>query len=281
MTDCGHLPIIAELRGEVLAGRARIAELEATVEALLKKIEGLEARVNRSSRNSSTPPSADPPHAPGPSPKKSSGRKPGGQPGHPGHHRAKRDPDNVVLHFPEVCGGCGGPLSEDDDIGEAVCHQVEELPPIRPIVTEHRCGLRRCRRCGKKTRAKLPAGVPGWNFGPRVMTAVAVLSSKFRLTRRELPKVLSDFFGLTISVGTIQKLNERVSEVMAGPTEAIAEVVHSAPVVNADETGCPHRGKKSWLWVATCPRVRRSSAFIVGGAPRGLRPSCPTTTTGC
>ena len=44
---------------------------------------------------------------------------------------------------------------------------------------------------------------------------------------------------------------------MADPTEAIAEIVHRAPVVNADETGCPHRGKKSWLWVATCPNATR------------------------
>jgi transposase len=85
------------------------------------------------------------------------------------------------------------------------------------------------------------------------MSTVAILSSKFRLSRRELPKVLADFFGLSISVGSIQKLCERSSDVMTGPVEQIAAVVQRAPVVNADETSFPHRAKKNWLWVATCP----------------------------
>ena len=85
------------------------------------------------------------------------------------------------------------------------------------------------------------------------MATVAMLAGKFRLTRRELPKVLEDLFGLSISVGTIQKLCERGSEAVAEPVEEIAKVVHAAPVVNADETSFPHKAKKSWLWVATSP----------------------------
>ena len=210
MTTCGHEPLIAELQQRLAdleaSAEARVAQLETALAAALKKIEELETRINRNSRNSSTPPSANPPGAPKSPAKKPSGCKLGGQPGHPGHHRSTRTPDIVEEHFPESCEHCGVRLSGDDDVAgdDPVLHQVEELPPVRPTITEHRMRLRRCWHCGKKTRAKLPAGVPSWHFGPRVMATVAILSSKFRLTRREMPKVLSDFFGLTVSVGTIQ-----------------------------------------------------------------------------
>ncbi len=255
MTTCGHEPIIAELRQALAEKDARIAALEETVEKLTALVDELRAQLHKNSSNSSKPPSSDPPWAPPPPKKKGSGRKPGGQPGHPGHHRALRDPDHVHDLFPEVCRGCGSGLTpgRDSEGKEPIRHQVEELPPVRPEVHEHRLHELLCRDCGKANRAALPAGVPSGHFGPRLMAAVAMLSGKFRLTRRELPKVLADLFGLALSVGTIQKLCERASEAVAGPVEEIAKVVHAAPVVNADETSYPHKAKKSWLWVATSP----------------------------
>ena len=59
----------------------RIAQLEAEVRELT-------ARLNQNSQNSSKPPSSDGPHVKRKPPKPPSGRKPGGQPGHPPHQRA-------------------------------------------------------------------------------------------------------------------------------------------------------------------------------------------------
>ena len=253
--SCGHEPIIAAANARIAELEANVAGLVAMVAKLTDLVNELQARLSLNSSNSGKPPSSDPPGAPKAPPKKPSGRKQGGQPGHPGHSRAKRDPDKVVDYYPDFCGGCDRPLFPADDVAgdEPVCHQVEELPEVRLVVTEHRCHLRRCPKCGKKTRAAMPAGVPSWHFGTRVMTTVALMSSRFRLSRREMPKVLADLFGFEISVGTIQKICERTSEVVAAPVEQIVEIVHEAPVVNADETGFPHRHKKSWLWVASCP----------------------------
>ena len=155
-TTCGHEPIIAELRQALAEKDARIAALEAKVaeqagiiEKLTATVEELRAQINKNSSNSSKPPSSDPPWAPTPPKRRGSGRKPGGQPGHPGHHRALRDPDHVDDHFPDVCQGCGGGLSPDrDEEGKApLRHQVEELPPVRPIVNEHRLHELLCRKC--------------------------------------------------------------------------------------------------------------------------------------
>ena len=61
---------------------ARVAELEATVQRLLE-------RLQQDSQNSSRPPSSDPPQALAKRARRGpSGRKRGGQPGHPGQTRA-------------------------------------------------------------------------------------------------------------------------------------------------------------------------------------------------
>lgn len=262
MTTCGHEPLIAELRHALVEKDARIAVLEAnvadmtaTVAKLTAVIEELRAQLSKNSSNSSKPPSSDPPWAPSQPKKKGSGRKPGGQPGHPGRYRALREPDTTADHFPESCKGCGGGLSSTRDrAGRApIRHQVEELPPVRPLIHEDRLHELVCHNCGKSNRADLPPGVPRGHFGPRLIATVAMLSGKFRLTRRELPRVLADLFAIALSVGTVQKLCESASDAVAGPVEEIAKVVHAAPVVNADETSFPHKAKKHWLWVATCP----------------------------
>ena len=66
--------------------RAQNAELLVLVEQLRRRIAELEARLNKDSHNSNKPPSSDSPFKKPPprSQRQSSGRKPGGQPGHPG-----------------------------------------------------------------------------------------------------------------------------------------------------------------------------------------------------
>ena len=80
----------------------QIARLEA-------RIERLEEKLRENSRNSSLPPSSEPPGGI-PEPKRSSPRKPGGQPGHEGTTRKLvpvSELDEIVEHWPERCSGCG------------------------------------------------------------------------------------------------------------------------------------------------------------------------------
>ena len=69
---------------------------------LLKRVTELEAlvrdhqeRLNQNSSNSSIPPSANPLGAPKPVVRAPSGRSPGGQKGHPGHHRHRLPSERV------------------------------------------------------------------------------------------------------------------------------------------------------------------------------------------
>src|SRR6266536_4467404 len=129
------------LRLDELAGaNQRLVEANGRLEA---RVAELERRLNRSSRNSSLPPSQDPPSAP-PRPRRpGSGRERGGQPGHEGKSRPLlplERVDAVVEHWPERCQVCAYRFGEGErlDAAPVHCHQVSELPPIAVAVTEHR-----------------------------------------------------------------------------------------------------------------------------------------------
>jgi transposase len=81
----------------------QIRRLEQRVARQDERIAQLERRLNRTSRNSSAPPSSDPPGAPPKRGKDSSGRGRGGQSGHEGRGRDLLPAcavDQVVEHWP-------------------------------------------------------------------------------------------------------------------------------------------------------------------------------------
>lgn len=84
---------------------ARIAELEAQFKAALERIAELEARLGRNSRNSKRLPSSDGPGVER-GKKPTTGRKPGGQPGHKGQWREVLPPEMVGCIEPVFLTGC-------------------------------------------------------------------------------------------------------------------------------------------------------------------------------
>lgn len=127
-------------REQQLAERERqLKEKEQQLAELQLQVELLQERKNRTSSNSSMPPSLDPPNAPKRRRKKSSGRKRGGQPGHQGHSRVLYPVEECHLvsdHYPEKCPCCGGQVHGEDT--NPYRHQVIDIPPITALVTEHR-----------------------------------------------------------------------------------------------------------------------------------------------
>jgi transposase len=127
------------------------------------RIADLERRLDRSSRNSSLPPSADPPSAP-PRPRQAaSGRRPGAQPGHADSNRpllALERVDEVVDHWPQRCSSCARPFCEEERIEAAAPqrHQVCELPAIAVWVSEHRLHRLRCPACAAGSLRPTPPG---------------------------------------------------------------------------------------------------------------------------
>jgi transposase len=88
-----------------------------------------------------------------------SGRKQGGQVGHPGSSLGFIEkPDHLHLHAPQACSLCGSSLGESEVTGSER-RQVHDLPRQKVEVNEHQAQMKVCRRCGTKNKAEFPAGV--------------------------------------------------------------------------------------------------------------------------
>ena len=236
----------------------QIQRLEQRVARQEERIAQLERQVKRSSRNSSQPPSAD---LPGSAPRRGkdpSGRKQGAQPGHEGKGRELLPTsavDEVIVHWPARCG-CGHVFAESERVavGEPMRHQVEELPRLAVTVTEHQCPRVRCPSCGERRRAELPADVAASAFGPRFHAAVAVLSVRNRVSRRDVVELCEQLFGARISAGTVDATLERVAGALVDPDADLLERVRAANALNMDETGWRTAGQRRALWGAFTAR---------------------------
>lgn len=259
---------IAELEAQLAERDPLIAELRKTVEVLQRRVQELEARLAQSSSNSSKPPSSDPPGTPPAAQRRRSGKKRGGQPGHKKHER-KLLPLEEVTHLRDVrpshCRGCGKALAGDDPA--PLRHQWVEVPKVQPDVHEERLHSLLCRDCGVSTSAELPIGVPTGCFGPRLQAVVSVCSGDYRMSKRSVAKLVGDFFGIEMCVGSVSKLEQATSKALVAPTEEVAAAIQKKPIVHADETGWYERSKRAWLWVA----VTASMAVFLVRKGRGAR----------
>jgi hypothetical protein len=151
-----------------LAQQEEIEQLRTQLTALATELASLREQIGRSSRNSSKPPSSDGPGFKPPERRKGSGRNRGGQPGHPGAGPELlpiERVNEVVEHHPQACRRCGQLLEGVDP--EPLRHQVIEIPPIPPVVIEHRLHRLVCPCCSTSTCAPLPADVEASRYGPR------------------------------------------------------------------------------------------------------------------
>ena len=150
------------------------AALTAQVARLTVRVAELEHRLGQNSANSSRPPSSDGPHVKPAPPKTPSGKAKGGQPGHPWNERPLLPPDAVVELRPAAYPDGRHALAGDDP--EPLAHQVVELPPVRPHVTEYRRHRLACPRCGRLACAELPAKLLPWLRPPSRYRGATALS---------------------------------------------------------------------------------------------------------
>jgi transposase len=230
---------IADLETEV-------AQLKAQVTRLLEQV----AKLSKNSSNSSKPPSSDITKPPKPPPPLGHGkRRIGGQPGHPQHEREAFPPeqiDRTRTYEMDRCPDCGGKLKRLRD--ERIIQQVEIVP--QPVtITEHRAGSYRCTRCGKTHDAPMPATVAKAGLvGPNLTSLVAYLKGVCHMSFSTIRKFLRDMMGVAISRGQLAKVIGKVSAALAGPYQALLELLPTQPRLNVDETGHKENGKGLWTW---------------------------------
>lgn len=229
--------------------------LRQQVEALAAEVRELRERLNRNSANSSRPPSSDPPWKPKPNRGLPSGRKRGGQKGHPGHQRAWVPEAELTDRFeycPDTCAHCQAAFAPDAPLEPEVwAHQVYELPEIRPEIVEHVRRARCCSGCGRSTWADLPPGVPPSGTGPRLAAGIGLLTGKGQMSRRNVRDCLTSWFRVPLALGTISKVERRLAHALDPALAEVTAAVQAAPVVYCDETRWREGATKPWLWAAS------------------------------
>jgi transposase len=143
-----------------------------------------------------------------------------------------------------------------------VRHQLQDLPAVRVQVTEYQLAGRRCAACGVLTRAALPAGVPTGTIGPGLAAACAVLTGRYRLTKREAGQCLADLFGAAVAVGTVSAIEQQVSSALAPVVAEARAAVQQAAAVNVDETGWREQRRRAWLWTVVTALVTVVTALV-------------------
>jgi transposase len=260
---------IENLRDQLAEREKQIADAEKQIADLERQLAGRK----KNSTNSSKPPSSDGlageqrPRGR----KRKSKRKPGGQPGHPGHHRplvpvAKVSAMEVLL--PKQCRHCGEDLPQKPGTvtaeGEPRRHQVTEVPPVQAHITEYQFPNVVCGHCGKATQAPLPEEIRG-DFGPQLTALIAYWTVVCRLPRRLVEAMLADVLGIEISLGSTQKAWEEVSQAVAQPVQQLQEQLPREAVLNVDETGWRTNGAKRWIWAL----IAHQFVFYVVASTRG------------
>ena len=157
-------------------------------------LQELQARLAKTSRNSSKPPTSD---GYGKIKRTASLRQPGqkpkgGQPGHDGHTlMAAASPDQTLIHAVSRCRHCQAALQDVERVGYEE-RQVFDLPAIRIEVTAHRAEMKVCPACGKPSKGTFPdavmhAGQDGRQCMPGRRTSPITTTFPWSGQRRSLP----------------------------------------------------------------------------------------------
>lgn len=252
------------LRAENAVLRAENETLRAEPEELRRRLGEFEHR-QKSSSNSSLPPSKDSPgeaaratksraerRAEKRAAEKTEKRRRSKQPGAPGANLAQReDPDEIVVHEPERCSSCGDDLATAREEGHEA-RQVFDLPAPSLVVIEHRAVRRRC-RCGRLTCGEFPAeaSAPA-AFGPSLRAAALYLLHGQHLSVERTVEALSELAGVEVSPGFVASLVPEAHGRLeaSGFLETLRERLRDAEVLHVDETTDQVGTRTFWLHVA-------------------------------
>jgi len=262
---------------------ALILTLSARLDAGLKLIAELQARIDNFTRpgktpgNSSVPPSKGqkpnrPDKAPPQGPRQGSlGRKGGGR-------VLTAVPDEVVIARPARCRYCKSALVDADHKLDARYDKID-LPTVQPVVTRVEQYAGRCQCCGRTTLAPVPDGLePGTPFSIGIVALAMYLRFVHAVSYKRLTRLRLELYGLCISEGALDAAFRRGKHRFDADVASILARLRRARVICSDETSVRVDGQTRWNWVFqnddVVIHVIRASrgAAVVGEVLDGHRP---------
>jgi transposase len=260
--------LIQQQQAVLLEQNAVIQHHSEQMNRLSEQLKTLQERLAKDSHNSHLPPSSDRFGRKAKSLRKKSGKKSGGQPGHPGATlQWSSTPDEVTLRAVEQCEACQQDLRAVEACG-GERRQVVDLPPARMIVRQYQAEQKRCPQCQHITVASFPkeAAAP-LQYGARIGAMAVYLTQQQLLPLARACEVMSDLLGVQMSEGTVGELIQRCARQLAPIEQKIKETLQEAQVIHQDETGLSVAGQRHWMHVTCTPTLTHYHVDASRGQP--------------
>jgi transposase len=253
-------------REELLAwGKADLPGLVEHTLALQTEVGRLRDLRAQNSSNSSRPPSTDRERPKPKSLRQKSGRKSGGQPGHPGRTLPfSSDPQHIEIHPLLECS-CGENLSQVPAT-DFERRQVLDLPPLKLECTEHRAEIKECPGCHDLSTAAFPQDVNApVQYGKNFRSLLAYFYDAQLGASLRIRQMCEEMFGYAVSEGTLQSARQEQYQALEPFEERLEEVLPQEPVLHVDETSLPINKIKHWLHVVCTPLLTYFSVQLLRG----------------
>lgn len=241
-------------------------ELQQQVDLLKDQVQALQDQLKKDSHNSHLPPSSDRFHRQPKSLRQQSGKKAGGQPGHPGSTlMLSPTPDTVIVHALEQCQHCQRDLHEVESL-RVERRQVIDLPIKRVLVIEHQAQQKCCPSCQQISSAAFPENVSApVQYGAAFGAVGVYLVQQQLLPYERACEVMQDLLGPSMSEKTLQSLVQRCAEQLCPVEEQIKAALARAAVLHQDETGLYVAGKRHWMHVSATEQLTHYAVHVKRG----------------
>jgi len=248
-----RLPSDEEIGAAYDQGKEAIIELfHRTIGKLAERMQQLEDQIAKDSGNSSKPPSSDGLKKKPRSLRQKSGKKSGGQVGHPGKTlKAVANPEHVQVHRVKRCQHCQTSL-EEVEAQSYEKRQVFDIPPVKVEVTEHQAEIKCCPECHRITVGEFPSSVrQPVQYGERIKAHMVYFHEYHFVPLERTAEIIEDLYNQTISEGTIvEACDETARQVEPVYRLTKAALIATEETGHFDETGSRISGKLWWLHVA-------------------------------
>lgn len=182
-------------------------------------------------------------------------RNPGAQDSHTPHRRPTPSESEVTdraIFDLSVCPACKNTVGDVVDKVEKYQEDID-LAPRNKIVRHYTITRHWCPNCQEYVR---PVNTPAQRlrrFGPNVVGYILYARYRLRLPLLKIQESLSDLHDFVISGGEIQNQLDDARESFGDQYDLICELIKSAKVVYADESGWRMDGDNWYIWAFVSP----------------------------